>query len=981
MFSKPAAKPDFDALERAILQWWKESQILDRSIAQRQGAELKPFYDGPITANGAPHLGHMLTFSMKDVFPRYWTQQGYYVPRSIGWDCQGLPVELEVQKNLGIEKHQIDEFGIAKFNKECRDLVIKFRSQMVDMEERVGRLTNADEEYATMDPNYIESVWWSLKTIYEKGLLYEGFKVVPYSTAAGTSWSNAEVAMGGYKSLTETAVTVKFELTDQPGTFVLAWTTTPWTLPSNKLISVGKEIKYVIVEQDGSKYILAKDLAEKHFPEATVTDIQISDYVGKTYKPLFHFQLPADGQYQIVYADHVTTESGTGVVHLAPYGAEDVEILLARDIPVIDVLNDSGIFTDAIPKYAGQHYIKANALITADLEAAGLLFKQEEYTHDMPMCWRTGKPLIYRPMKSWFIAMSRLRDNLVANNETVNWVPEHMKEGRFGSWLREIKDWGLSRNRYWGTPLPVWKAPSGKVKVIGSFAELQELSGKSLEDPHRPFVDEVTFELEGETYTRVVDVIDVWYDSGSMPFARFHYPFENKEKFEQKFPALYVAEGVDQTRGWFYSLMAIATAVFDKPPFQNVVVNGFTLDDNGVKHSKSKKNYSPPAEVVGKYGADAVRLNFFGSPIAIGGDSTVSENSVKAQLQEFLLPLWNSYVYLTTYATLHNWEPSAELAYNARTVWSDEHPWDHIPFDNLDNELDAWILLQLQQTIGEVTKQMNDFSTPAAVRALLDLLNKTSKWYIRRSRERFASGELRALEVLYYVLVEFAKLAAPFIPFMSEHLYQELVAKQFSDLPESIHLTDFPTIDLAFIGEYGKLQEEMELVQTVSELALNLRTTGGFKVRQPLSKVEVIFSAETTEKGVFLADWMQEMIASEVNVLEVNEVPTFASQDNVAEVAGIKVRLDTQITPELAQAGLLRELTRQIQNLRKEMGLEVTDQINVLWDTESTDLVELLRTKIEEIKRAVNAIHVEQGVGESELKVNDSSVKVTIAKI
>ncbi|MDQ7020351.1 MAG: isoleucine--tRNA ligase [Candidatus Dojkabacteria bacterium] len=645
MFNKPNPRQDFHELEKDILNWWKENNVLEKSIEQRPDDNIKTFYDGPITANGEPHTGHMLTFSLKDIIPRYWSMQGYKVSRSLGWDCHGIPVEYEIEKKLGFkEKKDIEKYGIKEFNQLCKESVIKYQKNIIELEEAVGRLTNGKEEYATMDSKFIESVWWSLKELFEKGHLYEGFKVVPYSTRAGTTLSNAEVALGGYKPFVDPAITVKFQLKDEESTFVLAWTTTPWTIPTNLGLAINPKIKYVKVKGDNEDetYICAKDCLEFVFKDAEykiLEEVDSSTLLGKEYNPPFDFFKGRKNSHKIFAADYVSTESGTGIVHLAPYGAEDNDVFMKEDIESFDVLDDQGDFTEEITPYAGMFYRKANKYIIKDLEEMGRLWRHEDYEHDMPMCWRTKTPLIYKPITSWYVGMSKVRTELVENNNKINWIPAHAREGRFGNWLSEIKDWAISRKRYWGTPLPVWKSESGKTKVIGSFEELEELSGVKLEDPHRPFVDEVTFELDGETYTRITDVIDVWYDSGAMPFARFHYPFENKEKFEKKFPAEYIAEGIDQTRGWFYTLHAEGTVLFNSPAFKNVIINGTITDDKGRKLSKSLGNYTPPMPLIEQHGADSIRLNFYDSPLMYGEDSAVTDKTIKANKQETILPL------------------------------------------------------------------------------------------------------------------------------------------------------------------------------------------------------------------------------------------------------------------------------------------------------------------------------------------------------
>ncbi len=989
MFNKPNPKQKFSELEQEILKYWKENKILEKSISQRPEDKTKTFYDGPITANGDPHIGHALTFSMKDIYPRYWTMKGFRVSRSLGWDCQGLPVEYEIEKKLGFkEKKDIEKFGVAEFNKLCRELVTVNRQKIVELEEKMGRLTNSEEEYATMDKDYIESIWWSLKELYNKGLLYEGFKVVPYSTRAGTTLSNAEVALGGYKPFIDPAVTVEFPLEEDPKTRVLAWTTTPWTLPTNFGLAVGEKVSYVKVKVNGIEklYISAKDLVAKVFEGKDyeiIEELTADNLIGKKYIPLFDFFKDRENCFQIFKGSHVTTDSGAGVVHLAPYGEEDNEIFKEVGIQSIDVLDDQGDFTDLVPDYAGMNYRDANPKIIEDLIKNDSLFKQEQYEHEMPMCWRTNTPLIYKPITSWYVAMSTLRTQLVNNNDKVNWTPKHVKQGRFGNWLSEIKDWGISRSRYWGTPLPIWKSETNKTMIIGSFEELEKLSGKTLDDPHKPYVDEIIFEYAGETYKRIPDVLDVWYDSGAMPFARFHYPFENKDRFEKKFPADYISESIDQTRGWFYTLIAISTSLFGSEAYKSVVVTGTALDDKGVKLSKSKKNYSDPNDLVAEFGGDAIRANFFSSNIAQGEDTSITQKTLKLQTQEFILPLWNIYSYLITYANIHDWKPRPELAYNKRKNFTDSHPWDHIPFDNVANELDAWIILRLQNTIKKVTLSLDNYEIPKALKSIKDLMDDISKWFIRSSRDRFAEGTSNVLDILYYVFIETIKLLGPFTPFITDYAYRELVATALPDVPESIHLGDYPEADLKFIDQYSKLEEEMAIVRRICEMGHVIRTTKQLKVRQPLSLLEVQSRNEIVPA---LSSWMRTMIMNELNVKDVidkanvNENKSVATEEDTN--VKIKVGLNIEINEELKQEGLIRELTRSIQAERKNKGMQQGDKVKIVFDIKDSEMKAIVEQNVETIKNVVNAQDLDfQSIsGEAlEIKLDDKDIKIVVS--
>ena len=859
-----------------------------------------------------------------------------------------------MEKKLGFtEKKDIEKFGIEKFNQLCRESVLEHRDRIIELEERMGRLANDTEEYATMDSDYIESVWWSLSELYKKDLLYEGFKVVPYSTRAGTTLSNAEVALGGYKPIVDTAVTVIFPVIDRDFS-ILAWTTTPWTLPTNFALAVGKDLKYSKVKTLKGNFVVASDLVESVFGDqehSILEEILGEELIGLEYKPLFDYFKGRKNCFKVYDGFHVTTESGTGIVHLAPYGAEDNEIFQKVGIESLDVLDDTGTFTDEIKDYAGMFYKKANKYITKDLTERERLLKAEDYTHDMPMCWRTNTPLIYKPITSWYVAMSKLRNELVNNNKSVGWMPEHIKEGRFGHWLAEIKDWGISRSRYWGTPLPVWKSESGKVKVIGSFEEIENLTGTKISDPHRPFVDDIKFTIDGEEYTRIKDVIDVWYDSGAMPFARFHYPFENKELFTQKFPAEYIAEGVDQTRGWFYSLMAISTALFGKSPYKQVVVNGMVLADDGQKLSKSKQNYTDPNELLDKFGADSIRLNFFSTPIVAGEDTTISDKTLKVMNQEYMLPIWNMYSFIVTYSNLHNLELSKIRV-------------------NPTQAKNIWLLSKFNLMVREVTESLDKYKISQALREIKDFMEEFSKWYIRISRADFANGNRESLQIIYQVYIDLLKVLSPFSPFITEYLYQKLVIPIDKEAPESIHLTDYPVSYEKEINQ--EILLDMEKVKVVVETGFKLRDQSAIKVRQPLLELSV--------SNLVLKDWMKEIIATEINVKNVSEgdlIDTISLTDNT-----ITIFLDTKLTEELKQEGLVREIIRNLQMVRKKEKLSMEQRIVL-----SIDANKALENTI---KKNQYIIKIPVGVDEfiytkfdteeniHSIKVENSEIKVAI---
>jgi len=971
MFEKPQSRPQFAEMETPILDWWKQEDILNKSINQRPVENTKSFYDGPITANGEPHHGHMLTFALKDLFPRYWSMQGYRVTRNIGWDCQGLPVEVEVEKDLGFEeKKDIEAYGIAKFNQLCRESVVKHKDTIINLEERMGRLTNEEYEYATMNRDYIESVWWSVKELYDNDLLYEGFRVMPYSTRAGTPLSNAEVALGGYEPVVDPAVTVEFPLTEDAQTVLLAWTTTPWTLPTNFALAVGKTISYVTVSipNTNKRYVVAEELVDTVFEgyEFEITDRYTGeDLIGKEYTPLFDVFEQEEKRFFVYEGFHVTTEGGTGIVHLAPYGAEDLEIFSEIGIQAVDVLDEEGNFTEQIPAYHGQFYREANMSIIEDLKRKDRLFKHEDYEHQMPICWRTKTPLIYKPITAWYVAVTKIKDRLLANNENVGWIPSHMKHGRFGNWLENAKDWNVSRNRYWATPMPIWRGEkSGDTIVIGSYEELESYGATAPEDPHRPFVDEITFEYNGETYRRIPDVLDVWYDSGAMPFARFHYPFENTDAFQNTFPAEYVAEGLDQTRGWFYSLIVLGTALFGDAPYNNVMVNGLVLADDGSKLSKSKQNYQPPQEMLDTYGADAVRLNFFATPISAGEDTIVSPNTLQLYVQEYLLPIWNMMTFLTTYANTNEWEPISEQEFD--------------PY-RLEHALDRWIYTRLQETIRDTRSEMDSFHVPSAVRVIKAFFDDLSKWYIRRSRDRFANGETQALQVLYNMLVEGSKLLAPFTPYISEKMYQILVAEQIEYVPESVHLTDYPVADETYISEYEYLLKRMELVREIGGLGHTLREAHELKVRQPLQTVYISSPLE-------LQTWMQDILASELNVKTVqeSEMPDKPSVVTEEGARGLRVGLDTEITTDLKEEGQVRDIVRNIQAARKKEKLSIEETVDLSLDV-SENLQNVVSKYEEHITEQVGARSVTytdlQGVeGTHKAKAAGEKIRIQVGK-
>lgn len=955
--SKNTFTPNLPKTEEEILKFWEKENIFQKSLDQRDPSRSFTFYDGPITSNNKPHYGHALTMVIKDVIPRYKTMMGFHVDRSLGWDCQGIPVEYEVEKTLGFEqKEDIEKFGVEKFNQMCRESVQKYQGEIFAITKRIGRWVNSDEEYATMNPEYIESVWWSLKELYKKGLLYQGYKVVPYSTRAGTTLSNSEVALGGYETITDPAVTVKLKLKGSDD-YLLIWTTTPWTLPGNLLVAVGKDFDYAEVSYKGEKYIVAKTLSEKIFGDdyKILREFSGSELIGKEYEPLYPYFADRikEGAFKVVHADHVTLEDGTGLVHQAPYGEEDFALMTGMGITMFDYLDDQGNMKDEIIEFKGMFYKKANKYIMEDLEKRNLLFNHYDYEHQMPMCWRTGTPLIYKPIKSWYVKVSEFRDLLVKENNEINWIPEHIKEGRFGNWLAEARDWALSRNRYWGTPLPVWVCDKcNETEVLGSFDEVKEKTGKELKDPHKPFVDDITYSCSkcGGTMKRVNDVIDVWYDSGSMPFARFHYPFENEEKFKKKFPAEFIAEGVDQTRGWFYTLHILGVSLFNSKTFKNVIVNGLALASDGTKMSKSKRNYKDVNIVLDEIGADPMRLYFLSSPIVHGEEVIFDEKFLKEITTTVILPYWNSVKYLLNYKEQFNWESTGNL--------------------NLEDVMDKWIGARLEETKDVVISNMDEYKVQQALKSIFDLIDDLSKWYIRRSRERFVKGDICALETLNYILIEISKLLAPFAPFISESVYQTL-----SGSMESVHLEDYPSMNKDKSDK--KLLEEMKKVRDICSLGLNIRDEKKIKVRQPLMKAYVPVSDIL----------MRDIVKGELNVKEVEYSDKEITGEQLVSKKDGKtvVTLDISLSDDLRREGQWNEFLRKYRDIRKSLGLKIQDIVRVDIYIEDKDILENIRETVMENKKELQAedICFKEGItgASGEFSIDGKKVNIKVEKI
>ena len=1016
MYKKVSTDMNFVEREKQVEKFWEDNQIFEKSMKVREGNPSYVFYDGPPTANGKPHIGHVETRVIKDMIPRYRTMKGYQVPRKAGWDTHGLPVELEVEKKLGLDgKDQIEKYGVEPFIEQCKESVWKYEGMWEDFSHTVGFWADMKNPYVTYHNDYIESEWWALKEIWKKGLLYEGHKIVPYCPRCGTPLSSHEVAQG-YKDVKERSAVVRFKVKGEDA-YILAWTTTPWTLPSNVALCVNPDEDYVKVTSKGYTYYMAAALVDTVLGEGAeiLEHYQGKDLEFKEYEPLFPYAEKRIGNkkaYYVVCDTYVTLTDGTGVVHIAPaFGEDDSKVGHRYDLPFVQLVNEKGEMTEETP-WAGTFCKKADMAVLQALEDKDLLFDAPLFEHSYPHCWRCDTPLIYYARETWFIRMTAVKEDLIRNNNTINWIPESIGKGRFGDWLENVQDWGLSRNRYWGTPLPVWQCECGHQDCIGSIEELKEKADNCPDDIelHRPYIDAVTIKCPkcGKEMHRVPEVIDCWFDSGSMPFAQHHYPFENKEIFEKQFPAQFISEAVDQTRGWFYSLLAISTLLFNKAPYENVIVLGLVQDENGQKMSKSKGNAVDPFDALQTYGADAIRWYFYTSSAPWLPSRFAGKTVVEGQ-RKFMGTLWNTYAFFVLYANIDNFDATKySLEYDKLAV------------------MDKWLLSRLESTVKAVDDNLANYRIPEAAKALQSFVDDMSNWYVRRSRERFwAKGmeqdKINAYMTLYTALVTVAKAAAPMIPFMTEDIYQNLVKSIDASAPESIHLCDFPEVHENWIDP--KMEEDMADLLEIVVMGRAARNTANIKNRQPIGTMYV--------KSEFqLSEFYKEIIEDELNVKEVvfkddiadfisysfkpqmrtvgpkygkllNKIKTVLSEldgnkamaelkstgelkldidgqeivlleedllIDMAQMEGyvsesdhtITVVLDTNLTPELIEEGFVRELVSKIQTMRKEAGFEVMDKIRV-YAKDNDKIVDIMKNHGDEIKSEVLAEDIVTG--------------------
>jgi len=1038
MFKPVDNQVSLPKLEEDVLKFWQESGSFAKSLKQRENCEEYVFYDGPPFATGMPHYGHLLAGTIKDVVPRYQTMRGKFVKRTFGWDCHGLPVENEMEKILALNnKKAIEEYGIDKFNEACRSIVLRYTNEWERVVNRMGRWVDFRNGYRTMDRDYMESIWWVFKSLWDKGMIYEGYKILPYCPRCATPLSNFE-ANQGYMEVVDPAITIRFKSLDEENTYFVAWTTTPWTLPSNLALAVGPEIDYVKIKDGDEFYIMAEARLGAYYkndmPEI-VERYKGAELAGKTYEPLFNYfaDLRSKGAFQVLAAAYVSTEDGSGIVHIAPgFGEDDAAVCHAAGLPEVCPIDDLCCFTAEVPDYQGRYVKEVDNEVIARLKAEGKLIHRGTIKHNYPHCWRDDHPLIYRAISTWFVKIDEVKATMIAANKDVTWFPEHLKEGRFGKWLENARDWAISRNRYWGTPLPVWRNEEGEVICVGSAAELEELTGQKVDDLHKHFIDklEIPSPTGKSSLKRIPEVLDCWFESGSMPYAQQHYPFENKAHFEANYPADFIAEGLDQTRGWFYTLMVLGSALFGKSPYKHVIVNGLILAENGQKMSKRLKNYPDPMDVVNKYGADALRLFMLGSQVVHAEDLKFSENGIKDVLRNVMIPMWNAYSFFVTYANVDGYEAKEGVK---------------LP-QNLSNALDRWIISSCTQMVEEITYELDNYNLQKAANRFEKFVDDLTNWYIRRSRRRFWKStddgdKQEAYATLHYVLIEFCKAAAPFIPFTTEAIYNNL---RTADMPESVHCCDYPVADAACRDE--ALERQMFLTMTAVKLGRFLRTQHNLKVRQPLSRAVLL--APDAEGAKLLAGTL-DIIGEELNVKNIefsdNEdaLVTRSAKANfkvmgkklgknmkeaavlvekldsvtigkilageaysitladgtvfdmtaedllvqrsekaglvVATENGVTIALDTALTAELEAEGLAREIVSKVQNLRKESNLEVVDRIKLAVAGDE-NVVAAANSFADYIKNEVLAVEMTVTAGSGDVDLNGHMAALSLSK-
>lgn len=1028
-YAEIKAKADFVALEKEVLRFWEENDTFKKSVENRSKSEEFVFYDGPPFANGTPHYGHIMVSYVKDVVARFQTMNGKKVERRLGWDCHGLPAEMSAEQQLGVSgRKQIEEYGIEKFNNFCKQDVLKYSNIWIDTFKRIGRWVDFENDYKTMDLSFMESVINNFKQLFEKGLLYEDYRVLPYSWAAQTPLSNFEVNQG-YKDVTDNAITVMFKL--ENGDKILVWTTTPWTLPSNLMLAVGKDIDYVVMNEAGQNYILANALLGKYKKQlenaVEVKTIKGSDLVGMKYEPMFDCftHLKNEGAFKILSGEFVSTEDGTGVVHIAPgFGQDDFDVCRIYDanFPIVCPVDEAGKFTDEVADYKGMQVFETNEPIMKRLKEEGKLVKKEQFTHSYPFCWRTDTPLIYKVMSSWFVKVTDFRDDMVKNNQEITWVPDHIKDGRFGKWLEGARDWSISRNRFWGAPIPVWKSENPdfpRTDVLGSVAEIKEKTGFDVVDLHRPYIDNVVYpnpdDKSGKTMMRrVSDVFDCWFESGSMPYAQVHYPFENKKWFEGNFPADFIVEAMDQTRGWFYTLTVLSTALHNKPAFKNCICTGLLMAEGGQKLSKRLKNYPDPNDILDTVGSDALRWFLVSSPVLKGGNLAVDKegNEIVKAARVALIPFWNTYYFFTLYANAEG--------YKAKEVSSS------VEF------IDNYILSKLKYLADVVKENMDKYEVANATTEIVNFIEILNNWYIRRTRDRFWEGETLAFDVLYTVLVNLSKILAPLLPFVSEYIYKDLTGE------ESVHLVDYPT--LSGIKVDNKLVEEMDFLQELCSAAKFIREEKNIRNRLPLASLTVV-----SEKLSFMNEQYKEIIKDELNVKNVlldSDLEKYAStkvylytpllgksefsakmgemmkdyksgnwkliDENRLEIAGVVldrtyfearldmnsdvvgkpfaqnravVVLDTKITDDLKREGMARDFIRLVQQLRKDKDFNVSDRIVLSYQTDSVELAFALEESKDYIEHQVLAVEIKNSCEQGTVEEIEGNKLVFDAKV